>query len=262
MAECQSSRVECLTGCQPLDFLSGASSCAGDPPTSPTGVHRIPHDRMTDVLEMDSNLVGAPAVEVQTQQIRHLEASNHTRIGACGTPKRRDRHPLAVDRMTRDRPVDHGRARIQMAPDQCGVGSSHPPRRDRGAEPAMGQIGLGHHHQAGCLPIQPVHDAWPSLGASGKRRPSRDQCIDQSVVPVTRRGMDHQAGRLIDDGEVLILEQDGKRDGIGAEGPRRLVLGKTDGETLATRECPRGSGRFVGHRHRALGDQARRLGAG
>jgi hypothetical protein len=50
--------------------------------------------------------------------------------------------------------------------------------------------------------------------------------------------VDHETGRFVDDGQVLVLEEDCECDGIGTESPRRLVLGKADRDQFATEECP------------------------
>ena len=76
----------------------------------------------------------------------------------------------------------------------------------------------------------------PALGAARERRPARHQRVHEGVVPVPRRGMHHQPGRLVDDGQVLVFVDDGERDGGGLEGPGRLVLGESDGHPLAAGE--------------------------
>ena len=85
-----------------------------------------------------------------------------------------------------------------------------------------------------------------SVGAAGHQR------VHQRVVPVARRGMHHQAGRLVDDGEVLVLEDDGERDGGGLEGAGRLVVGNPDG-----RRARRGRG--AGRRGRSCPFTSTRL---
>ncbi len=102
----------------------------------------------------------------------------------------------------------------------------------------------------------------PALGAAGQRRAAGDQRVDQGVVPVARRGVDHQPGGLVDDGEVLVLVDDGERDGGGAERAGRLVLGEPDGDQLAAGEDPGGAGGLAVDGHRLVGDEPGGLGAG
>jgi len=96
------------------------------------------------------------------------------------------------------------------------------------AELSVRQRGLRDDQEARGVAVEAMHDPRPALGAVGERCPTGDQRVDQSVVPVTRRGVDHQAGRLVDHGEVIVLEDDGERKGVRREGTRRLGLGNVD----------------------------------
>jgi hypothetical protein len=107
-----------------------------------------------------------------------------------------------------------------------------------------------------------MHHTGSAFRASGQSRAAGDEGIDQGVVPVSRRGVNYQAGRLVDDGEVLIFVEDGEWDGGGTEGAGRLVLGELDGESRAAGEGPGGTGRLAVHGHRLIGDEAGRLGPG
>ena len=129
-----------------------------------------------------------------------------------------------------------------MAPGQRRVGTPDPARGDRRAQPAVGQVGLGDDHEPGGVAVEPVHDTRAAFGARRQRRPPGHQRVHQRVVPVARRGMHHQAGRLVDHGQVLVLEDDGKRDAGGLEGAGRLVVGNPDGHALAAGEEPGGAG--------------------
>ncbi len=59
---------------------------------------------------------------------------------------------------------------------------------------------------------------------------------------MARRGVHDQAGRLVDHGQVLVLEDDGQRDVGGLEGTGRLVVRNPDGHPLAAGEQPGGAG--------------------
>ena len=95
-----------------------------------------------------------------------------------------------------------------MPPGQGGIGPANPSGGDRSPQAPVGQIGLGHQHEPRGVPVQPVNDAGPPLGASGQRRAPRDQRVDQGVVPVAGSRMHHQPGRLVDHGQVLVFEDD------------------------------------------------------
>ncbi len=70
--------------------------------------------------------------------------------------------------------------------------------------------------QAGRLTVEPVDDARPlCLVAAGDR--VREQPVDERPFCVTRGGMHDDAGRLVDDEEVLVLVGDAKPDLLRGE---------------------------------------------
>ena len=76
------------------------------------------------------------------------------------------RHPLAVAGVPGQRSLDHQRAVVEVAPGQRGVRPAYPARGERRAEPPVGEIGLGHDHEARGVAVEPVHDAGSPLGAA------------------------------------------------------------------------------------------------
>ena len=149
-----------------------------------------------------------------------------------------------------------------MSPRQRRVGPPHPPGGDRGAEPAVREVGLGDDHESRGVAVEPVHDAGSALGPAGQSRAARDERVDQRVVPMAWRGVDDQAGRLVDHGEVLVLVDHDERDGGGLESAGRLVFGEPDGDALTARQDPGGASGPSIHRDRLGGDEAGSLGAG
>ena len=205
MAECQSRRVQGLPRSGPLQLLGQASGGSRDSAAPPPPVHRIPDHRVPNVLQVNPDLVGSAGVELEPEQVGNLEAGHDEGVGPGRPAGGDDRHPLAVVRVTGDGGLDPDRAGIQVSPGQRRVGPLHPPRRDGGPELPVGLVGLGHDHEARGVPVQPMHDARPPFGTTGQGGSAGHQRIDQGVVPVTRRGMHHQAGGLVDDREVLVL---------------------------------------------------------
>ena len=55
---------------------------------------------------------------------------------------------------------------VEVPPGQRRVGPPNPSGGDGGAQPAVGQVGLGDDHETRGVAIEPVHDAGPALGAS------------------------------------------------------------------------------------------------
>ena len=72
--------------------------------------------------------------------------------------------------------------------------------------------GPGHHHQAGGVLVQPVHDA--GARQFGQLRVVVQQGVEQGAGGVARAGVHHQAGRLVEHQQVLVLVHDGERDGL------------------------------------------------
>ena len=62
MAECQSGRMQRLPGCCSLDQRCQPATCPGDTPAAATGVYRVPHYRMSQMLQVHPDLVGPAGV--------------------------------------------------------------------------------------------------------------------------------------------------------------------------------------------------------
>ena len=115
MAECQSRRVQCLTGSRPLHRLGGLSSHARDAPAPPARVYRIAHQGVADVLEVDPDLVGPPGVELEPEQVGDTEATHDEGVGPGLAAGRGHRHALSVGRVAGNGGFDHRRALIEVS---------------------------------------------------------------------------------------------------------------------------------------------------
>jgi hypothetical protein len=90
-------------------------------------------------------------------------------------------------------------------------------------------VGLGalryHHHPAGVL-VEPVHDAGAQRIGAALHLGVVQQRVDERAVGVARSGVNHEAGGLVEDDQMVVLEQDlqGNRLGLGAHrlGRRRV----------------------------------------
>ncbi len=83
-----------------------------------------------------------------------------------------------------------------------------------GGERAVGAVGLGHHHQPGGVLVEPVHDAGPLDAADAGEAVAAmgDQRIDQRAGGVAGGRVHHEARRLVDDDELVVLVDDVERD--------------------------------------------------
>ncbi len=98
----------------------------------------------------------------------------------------------------------------------------------------MGGVGLGHHHQAGGVLVEPVHDAGPLDAADAGQAVAAmgDQRVDQRALGVAGGRMHHQARRLVDHDQRVVLVDDIERDRL-ARGLGRLGRRQRDGDGVA-----------------------------
>ncbi len=108
----------------------------------------------------------------------------------------------------------------------------------------------------GGVAIEPVHQARTAGASLAQLGAARHQRVDQRVVPVTRRRVHHEAGRLVDDEQVLVLVDDGEGNVGGKEVARRFDGGQLDDHFLTMLEQPRGAHHHTGHAHAAGRDDA------
>jgi hypothetical protein len=69
---------------------------AGDPAAASAAVHRIPYDRVSHVLQVHPDLVSAARMQLEAEQVNHVETGHHEGVGAGGPPSGSDGHPLPV----------------------------------------------------------------------------------------------------------------------------------------------------------------------
>ena len=98
-------------------------------------------------------------------------------------------------------------------------------------------VGLGDDHDAAGVLVEAVDDARPLDAAdAGKAGAAMvDQRVDQRAGPVAGAGMDDEAGRLVDDDQVVVLVEDVERDRLALR-LGRLRLRQVDRHAVAGRE--------------------------
>jgi hypothetical protein len=108
-----------------------------------------------------------------------------------------------------------------------------------------------------------VHDPGPQLAAD-PREPAGvvEQRVDQRAVGVAGRRVDDQAGRLVDDDEVLVLEEDRQRDVLGDRAGRRGRRDRDLDDVAEAELGPRLRRRDAADRDVAVVDQPADLRAG
>src|SRR5256886_4764478 len=264
MCERQRRGVQQLPRGERLESLRFDARRRRDPAAAAERVLAIPHNRTPDVREMHANLMRASRTEPDAQQIavRKLRDTRGVRDGMAAA--RRDRHPLALFGVPRDRSFDVDRRLPQMSPHQRRVDALHLAAFDRRGETAVREIGLRDDEQSRRVAVEPVHDSRPAF-----RRPARqvgaaaDQDVDEGVVPMPRAGMDDEAGRLVEHGEVLVLVHEAQvrvRGRVGAWW--RLVGRQFDGDFIPALEQRGGAQHFAARGDALIGDETSGLSTG
>jgi hypothetical protein len=234
--------MQCLSRSGAAEQVGIPPLHAGNPPAPAAAVNRIAHYGVSHMLQMHSDLMGSAGVQLETQQIDHIESGNHEGVGAGGAAMGYDSHALSILGVSCHRSLDDQRTGVEVSPGQRGIGPANPSGGNRSPQSPVGQISLRDQHQTGGITIQPVNDAGPALGASGQGGAPGDQRVDQGVVPVAWGRMHHQARRLVDHGQVLVFKDDVEGHCAGQKRPRRFGLRKAQGHGLTPGEqpgCPR-----------------------
>lgn len=110
---------------------------------------------------------------------------------------------------------------------QCQVAPLNVVNGEKPSEAPVGLIVFGHHHDAGGILVQPVHDARSGDTANAREAATAvmQQGVDKSPAPITGGRVDNKTRRLVDDNEVLVFKQDVERYvfglGIGLPNGRR-----------------------------------------
>lgn len=209
---------------------------------------------------MDPDLMGPPCVQLQPEQIHHREPRHHRGVGPGLTALRGNTHALPVALAPGDRRLDAQRTGVQMAPYQRRIGPMDPARSDGSAELAVSKVGLGDDHQTRGVPVEAMDDSRPTLGAAGQSSAASDQRIDKGVVPVAGGGVNYQAGRLVDDGQVLVFENEREGDSGRLERSRWFVVRDMNRYDLSAGEESGGTSDFSIDGNPLIGNQTRSLG--
>src|SRR5579863_8503877 len=133
-----------------------------------------------------------------------------------------DRHLLTLARMTGDRRVDRSRAFLHRAPDESEIFAFQPSAAMIGEERGktlMSRVALGDDEEAGGVLVEPVHNAGPldTADAGEAVAAMGDEGVNQGALGVAGGGMDHQAGGLIKNQEMVVLEDDIERNVFAAQ---------------------------------------------
>ena len=128
--------------------------------------------------------------------------------------------------------------------DEGEVGLLHGPVLERALERLEGGVVLGDHETAGGLLVQAVDDAWPEHTThAGEARDVVEERVHQRSSGVPGRGVDDEAGGLVENEEVTVLVEDTERE-ILCLGNGGLRRGDGDAQGLAAPQSKRCTSRL------------------
>ena len=162
-----------------------------------------------DIGKMDPDLMGAPRSEHHLEEGVPARKPEPPEFCYSLTAARDHRHPLPVLRIAADRCLDARRGISHLADHDRPVSPGDDPPLQLAGQLAMRLVISRHDHQARGIAVQPVHDAGPLRAAD--RRPARaatQQSVDQRAGGMTRPRVHDEAGRFVDDDQVVVLVED------------------------------------------------------
>jgi hypothetical protein len=204
------------------------------PQVSRDAVDRVTGDGKVDGGEMDADLVRPAGLEpdaeerVGRQEFLELEV----RDGPAGRV-RVERVAQAIVPVTADWGVDRPAPRPRPAGDEREILPRQRPTAYKPLQPLVGLLRARHDEQPRRVAVETVDDAGaillPALCAG------RGESLRERASGVSGGGMDHHAGGLVDDQEVLVRIRDGE---LGRRGGRlrRSRYRRLDLDLLSARE--------------------------
>ena len=189
-----------------MDFLVGDAAPLG------AGVGWVADDRVPEVLHVDADLMGAAGAEAAAEKGCVAEALGDFVVGNCLSSVRDDRHSFAIARIAADCGFDRAAIIGWRAVDESEVlladGVGVPLR----CQLAMGVVMFCDEHHAARVLVEAVHDAGAELTAHAAEVVHvMEERIDERLVGMSGGGMDYKTGGLVDDGDVVVLIEDGER---------------------------------------------------
>src|SRR5215207_5383775 len=202
-------------------------------------VQRVGVDRISDGREVDPDLVRPPGLDPRAEHRvssgfrEHLEVREGRLTDARG-------HERGIVGVTPDRGVDRPRSGKASPFYDRPVNAAHLPGRHHPDEPGVRRLALREHHQARCIAVEPVDDAWPGGVFS-----SPDAHVQERVYERARwvagTGVHHEPRGLVHNQDVFVFEDYGDGDLLG----RESFLGDLRLDALPAAHLERRSDRFT-----------------
>ncbi len=217
----------------------------GAPPTTGAAVDRVADDRVTDMRQVDADLVCAPGLKATFHQacgaieIAQYPVMGNRHLAALG----HHRHLLAVLGVAPDIAFNAVRDRTGKPPYERLVYARQTPRGELGGETLVGRVRFGGDHEAAGILIEPVDNAGAHDPANARQAVAAmgNEGVDQGRVRITRGRMYDHARRLIDNNQRGVFIDHVEGDGL-ASGYGRRCLGDSQIEGLVWFDPIRGVG--------------------
>jgi hypothetical protein len=192
-------------------------------PVASLAIDIITDDGVPEGTEMDADLVRASRFDFHFEKRETSEVLHHPVFRVCRSALRFARsHFRAGRRMTAHRQLDSPGVTLEFPVNEGHIGFLNFPILKLFAQPRVRNIILGDDEQARSLLVEAMHDTGPRCSPRIRKflKVKKESMHDR---PRTRSGprMDHQSGRLFDDGQILVLEVDPKGNLFCRE--RRLI---------------------------------------
>ncbi len=177
MAESQQCGVKRLRGGGGLEGAGGRLQPARHAAGTTTAVHGIANHGVSDVCQVNADLVGSTGRQTHTNQITDLEARARLDHRLCGAASGENGHALAVLWVPSHGGIDLAPLG-EMSPDQGGVDAFDVPPCDGAGQSAMRPVGLGHNDQSRGVLVQPMDQAGTTALRLGERCVSRHERVE------------------------------------------------------------------------------------
>ena len=176
------------------------------------------------------------------------------------TPRR---HAGPPDGVAADRIFDRAGFARHLTVDQRPVDLMHLAAGKLLGQPAVRKIVLGRQNEPAGIAVKAVHDAGTqgSTGA-GQLAEAMQQRVDQcapvaGVIRRARARMNHHAGRLVDDRQIVVLVDHVERNLFGERTQRLRIERPEKGYVLVAAQTQRRLGRAVCDQYLPVGDHGR-----
>ena len=198
-------------------LVFGVEGALQDPVAAVAGVVE---ERVSDVVHMDADLVRASGLQHAFHEGDVAQALQHAEVGDGVLSLRfvaADAEAQPVVGIPADRGVDGPAVFGDIAPDQGPVAPFDGMVEELAGQLDLGRVSLGYDQQSGGILVDAVdQQSHPFVVVFGVGLAAQvvGQGVDQRAAVVAVAGMDHHAGRLVDDQQFVVFIDDVERDGL------------------------------------------------